>query len=54
MAWLAVVLIPVVFLLVYLVLPLLDHRGLPLLALALAAFAVICAAADLDALANFA
>jgi hypothetical protein len=53
-AWLAVVLIPAVFVLDYLVLPLMDYRGLPLLALALAAFAVICAAADLDAVANFA
>jgi hypothetical protein len=52
--WLAVVLIPVVFLLVYLALPLLDYRGLPLLALALAVFAVVCTAAGLDAVANFA
>jgi hypothetical protein len=53
-AWLGVVLIPVVFLLDYLVLPLMDYRGLPLVAIALAAFAVICTAADLDAVANFA
>jgi len=53
-AWLGAILIPTVFVLDYLVLPLLDYRGLPLLALALAAFAVICSAADLDAIANFA
>ena len=53
-AWLGVVLIPAVFLLVYLALPLMDYRGLSLLALALAAFAVICTAAGLDAVANVA
>jgi hypothetical protein len=53
-AWLGCVLIPAVFALVYFALPLLDYRGLPLLALALGAFAAICAAAGLDGLANFA
>ena len=53
-ALLAVVLIPAVFALVYLVLPLLRARGLFLLALALVALAAILTVGDLDTLANFA
>jgi hypothetical protein len=53
-ALLALVLIPAVFGLVYLVLPLLRARGLLLLALSFVALAAILTEADLRALANFA
>jgi hypothetical protein len=52
-AFLALVLIPGVFALVYLVLPLWDANGLLLLALALAALSAILTAAELDVAANF-
>ncbi len=52
-ALLAFVLIPGVFALVYLVLPLLRARGLLLLALSLIALTVILTEAELDTLANF-
>jgi hypothetical protein len=52
-AVLALVLIPGMFALVYLVLPLWDTHGLLLLALALAALAVVLTAAELDVAANF-
>jgi hypothetical protein len=53
-AFLAFVLIPTVFALVYVALPLQRARGLLLLALALAAFAAVTAAADLRVVSNFA
>ena len=53
-AFVALFLIPAVFVLVYLVLPLLRARGLLLLALSLVALAAILTEADLDTLANFA
>jgi hypothetical protein len=53
-AFVAVLLIPAVFGLVYLALPLLRAHGLLLLALSLVALAVILTAADLRVLANFA
>jgi hypothetical protein len=52
-AFLALVLIPGVFALVYIVLPLWDANGLLLLALALAAVSAILTAAELDVAANF-
>ena len=53
-ALISLVLIPAVFALVYLVLPLVSARGLFLVALAFAAFAAVTTVAGLDALANFA
>lgn len=53
-AFLALAVIPAVFALVYLGLPLFGARGLLLLALALGAFAVVAEVADLSAVANFA
>jgi Na+/H+-dicarboxylate symporter len=53
-AWIAGVEIPAVFALVYLVVPLARTRGLPLIALALVAFAVVTTAAGLGTVANFA
>jgi hypothetical protein len=53
-AWLVFVLIPAVFALVLLLLPLRDARGLLLLGLAFAAVAAALTAADVDIFANFA
>jgi hypothetical protein len=53
-AWLVFVLIPSVFALVLLLLPLRDARGLLLLGLAFAAVAAALTAADVDVFANFA
>ena len=53
-AFLSLVVVPAVFGLVYLALPLFRHRGLVLVGLAFVALAAICEAADLGALANFA
>jgi hypothetical protein len=53
-AWLVFVLIPGVFALVLLLLPLRDARGLLLLGLAFAAVAAVLTAADVDVFANFA
>jgi hypothetical protein len=53
-AWLVFVLIPAVFALVLLLLPLRDARGLVLLGLAFAAVAAALTAADIDVFANFA
>ena len=52
-AWLAVVLIPAVFALVWFLLPLRRARGLALTALAFAVLTVVLSRADLDVLANF-
>jgi hypothetical protein len=52
--WLVFVLIPGVFALVLLLLPLRDARGLLLLGLAFAAVAAVLTAADVDVFANFA
>ena len=52
-AWLALVLIPAVFGLVYVVLPLWRARGLLLVAIALGILAAAAQAADLDVVANF-
>ena len=53
-AWLVFVLIPSVFALVLILLPLRDARGLLLLGLAFAAVAAVLTAADVDVFANFA
>ncbi|MDP8910531.1 MAG: hypothetical protein M3M94_00500, partial [Actinomycetota bacterium] len=52
-AWLALVVIPAVFALVYLVLPLWRARGLLLVAIALAVFTAAADGGGLDVLANF-
>jgi hypothetical protein len=52
-AWLAVVVIPAVFALVWFLLPLRQARGLALTAVAFAVLTVGLSMADLDALANF-
>lgn len=53
-AFLALVLMPLVFALVYLALPLREWRGLLPVGLALVVLAVLCSKADLEVVANFA
>jgi hypothetical protein len=53
-AFLALVLMPLVFALVYLALPLREWRGLLPVGVALVALAVFCSKADLEVMANFA
>jgi hypothetical protein len=53
-AFIALVLMPAVFALVYFALPLRQARGLALLAIALGVLAAVLQAADLEAVANFA